>query len=161
MKISFSLLFLLLSTSIFAQDSTKTSLNAAVIQVFGTGGISLSVKYDRILVNKPGFKIAQSVGYTPAYDFDESPAWFTEGNIIFGKKKHHVETGLGLALIQYYRTSDFIRTDNRINPFFTVGYRVQDFSQKGITFSVRSHLSGRSVGSTGEIWFGTSLGYSF
>jgi len=79
MKISFSLLFLLLSTSIFAQDSTKTSLNAAVIQVFGTEGISLSVKYDRILVNKPGFKIAQSVGYTPAYDFDESPAWFTEG----------------------------------------------------------------------------------
>jgi hypothetical protein len=161
MKNSFSILFFLLSTSLFAQDTAKTSLNAAVIQVFGSGGISLSLKYDRILVNRPCFKLAQSIGYTSAYTFRESPAWFTEGNLIFGKKKHHLETGLGLALIQLYRTSDFISTRNEINPFFTLGYRLQDFSKKGITFSVRSHLNSKVVGETSEIWFGTTLGYSF
>jgi hypothetical protein len=161
MKFLFSILLFLLSTTLFAQDTTKISLNAAVIQVFGSGGISLSLKYDRILVNKPGFKIAQSVGYTPAYDFQESPAWFTEGNFIFGKKKHHLETGLGLALIQLYRTSDFIPTRNEINPFFTLGYRIQDFSKKGITFSVRGHINENSIGNLEGLWFGTTLGYSF
>lgn len=161
MKVLFSILVLLLSSSLFAQDTTKTSLNAVVVQVFGSGGISLSVKYDRILVNKPGFKLAQSLGYTPAYTFRESPAWFTEANIITGKKKHHLETGLGLALIQLYGKSDLILTDNEINPFFTLGYRVQDFSKKGISFSLRTHLNSNAIGDARGISVGTTLGYSF
>lgn len=161
MKVIFGTLFLLLSSSLFAQDTSKTSLNAVVIQVFGSGGISLSVKYDRILVNKPGLKIAQSLGYTPAYTFRESPAWFTEANIITGKKKHHLETGLGLALIQLYGKSDLITTDNEINPFFTLGYRIQDFSKKGLTFSIRAHLNDRRIGNVEGLWFGSTLGYSF
>lgn len=80
------IIFIVISTSVFAQDSTKTSLNAAVIQVFGSGVGTLSVKYDRILVNKPGFKKAHSLGYTPAYDWYLSPAWFTVANSILGKK---------------------------------------------------------------------------
>ena len=161
MKSLFNILLLVFCTSALAQDTTKTSFNAAAIQVFGSGGISISLKYDRILVNKPGFKLAQSIGYTPAYDYRESPAWFTEGNCILGKKKHHLETGLGLALIQYYGKSNLILTDNEINPFLSLGYRLQDFSKKGIVFSVRSHFNSRVVGETSEIWFGTTLGYSF
>jgi len=158
MKILFNVILLVFCTTVFAQDSTKTSLNTASIQIFGSGGISLSLKYDRILINKPGFKLAQSLGYTPAYARIESPAWFTEANIITGKKKHHLETGLGLALIQLYGKTDLLLSSNEINPFFTLGYRVQDFSKKGITFSVRTHLNS-NYGE--EIWFGTTLGYSF
>jgi len=158
MKTISTLILFLLCLSLSAQDITKTTLNTVSIQALGSGGISISAKYDRILVNKPGFKLAQSLGYTPAYDFEDSPAWFSEANIILGKKKHHLETGLGLALIQYYKNSDFWLTNNEIKPSFNLGYRFQDFSEKGITFSLRAHLYDRGPN---EIWAGTTLGYSF
>lgn len=158
MKICFNILFLVLSTSLFAQDSTKISLNTLSIQTFGSGGISPSLKYDRVLHGKPKFKIVQTVGYSPAFDFTDSPAWYSESNFVFGKKKHHIETGLSVILVQYYRTTDLLITDNELVTGFQLGYRFQDYSKKGISFSLRAHLLNDE---NRGIHPGAALGYSF
>lgn len=158
MKLHSLILILFITSSAFAQEAIETPLNTASIQVFGSGGESISLKYDRILLNNPAYKIAQSIGYSPAYESVESLAWFVEGNFILGKEKGHLEAGLGVVLIQYYRHMDNIATINQTNPYLSVGYRFQDFTKDGITFSLRALLNSQG---NEDLWFGTTLGYSF
>lgn len=109
---------------------------------------------------KKHFRLAQTLGYSPNLGRSNA-AWLTEVNWIFGKKKHHFTTGLAYTVeIQndlfssYYEDEQFV--------FVNLGYRLQDFSKDGLSFSVRlnpyyNNGYGNNIGVHG----GVSLGYSF
>lgn len=110
MKILFKFAFLLSFYASNAQIETKPSNNTITLQFAGTGGRNLSINYERVLVSKPKYKLAQTVGYSPTIAPNYS-GWFTEVNWIFGQDKHHLFTGLSHLI--YQQKNNYLYQSNR------------------------------------------------
>ena len=144
----------------FAQDSEESN-NSFTIQFAGSGARNLSAAYERILVSKTKYRLAQSIGYSPTFS-PEDHTWFTEVNWIFGQNKHHFTTGVSYTvvipksneLLLYQETSNAI-------VFANVGYRLQEFKRDGITFNARLMPAYDIYEDYIVLWGGVSLGYSF
>ena len=122
----------LFSTILLGQHELNPN-NSLYIELFGNGEGLLSVNYER----KTG-KLFNSSNYTRiGYSINENifdsslvHLFPLESNIIFGNKKHHLETGIGVTFIK--GTSDFsssiIPNDYKTNfdfrLFMRFGYRL-------------------------------------
>ncbi len=149
----------------YAQNAEKKSQNVVSVQLAGTGGDYLSLRYERVLMTKDKWLMAQAVGYAPSFGINglNTRAWFTEVNWVFGSGKHHFETGLSYSMVKPNQSFNFSWLSNTTGfSFLDIGYRFQDFSKPGMSFGFMVSpllLEGGYLGP--YTWGGVSLGYSF
>ncbi|MFI5141254.1 MAG: hypothetical protein ACHQII_02760, partial [Bacteroidia bacterium] len=137
--------FILFSFSLFSQKSDSTvqknikAKNAIFIEGFGSSASVLSLNYDRIIYQSKITRITVNVGFALFPISDPSNAAHknlfyvygvpVSGNLLFGKKKHYLEVGLGVSYSRGLEAS-FSSTGKSVFSemlFFVprVGYRFQ------------------------------------
>jgi len=125
--------------------------NSVYVELLGIAGM-ISINYERLvpLSNKNGLGFRAGIGSA------EALTSFIEVNLIHGKSKHFLETGIG-----YVDAFDY--PDQWVS--FKLGYRYQ--AKKGFLFKVAPMYIinfEKAKGNHdvfGGIWAGASLGYSF
>lgn len=158
----FLFLFSLLTGIVSAQDTSEPAKkNSIFLEYFGNGSFYYSLNYDRIMLDKPSWKLAARIGamyHRQKFDFFVENGYRLRYNIpieisyLRGKGNNYLELGAGVTYLHegydsYVQTEfglpriGYIKHQN-LNYFGRIGYRYQKtnggvFFKVGFTPSVR------------------------
>ncbi|QQS29218.1 MAG: hypothetical protein IPM47_20685 [Sphingobacteriales bacterium] len=173
-----------------APDQEETIFQTVEIQKntffaeVGGNGTLYSVNIDQVLLAGHNFKISTRIGMglsSSVFEKDIDPIIPIEGNIWFGKNKHHFETGMGVVaafgfdetppatiqitengtkVIQYQSGQEY----TSLYAFTRIGYRYQNsngglFFRAGITPTVTAYS--KVEGANPKLEGSISIGYTF
>ncbi|WP_207432032.1 hypothetical protein [Sabulibacter ruber] len=173
-KILPTLVFAFIMNSLHAQSTTppeKISRNTVFLEI-GGNSLVYSLNYDRILVNKPTFKLAGRIGgmYLKNTGIIENGGYHMysfplELSYLHGKGNHHLEIGVGVNP-SIEKQFDFDRTNYSIFPLVRLGYRYQRsdgglFFKAGFTPIIQTRKDIKYItDSPLAPWGGIAIGYT-
>ncbi len=176
-KIVFALILFFLAFSVCAQRKKDPRLfrkNTIFIEILGNGA-TFTLNYDRLFLQKDGFKIAGRIGYSILPGILDIKSVPLEMSLLISDQgNHHFEIGTGLSYIKGLKTENVITDYSGSGKYvseslylpFRIGYRYQRqrgrlFLKAGIIPMISIHEFENKFKRDSYFWLGGAAGYSF
>jgi hypothetical protein len=156
-------------TMLYNLPKKRPTKNALFIELGGNAGM-YSLNYDRILINKPGFRTSVRGGFSLMPFTTDAVAdliFVAEHNFLIGKEKHFIETGPGITYVRSYALDTKKHISSQWLGALRLGYRFQERLDEGLFFRagltpylVQTNESDQPEGIF-QFWFGVGAGANF